>query len=745
MAQTETHSFDFEVDGMTCGSCAARVQRALAKTEGVDEAEVNFATGRARIRAGEDIDVSSLQASVDKVGYELRPVATARPSSDREAGTDENYAHQSMWFRRLVAVTPAALFMVVTMFMGHDAMTNDVLRWTMFAVAVPVQFWVGWPFLRAAAHRARRLTANMDTLVAVGTLAAFVFSVFQLISGRMELYFETGVLIIAFLTLGRYFEARAKGRAGRAIKALLELGAKEARIVTQTGEVMVPVDRVVAGDIVRVRPGEKIPVDGEVIEGASAVDESMLTGESVPVEKAAGSKVVGATINASGVLTILATDVGADSALAQIVRLVEEAQMGKSEIQRLADRVSGVFVTVVFVLAALTVAAWALFADEPSKGLLSAVAVLIIACPCALGLATPTAIMVGSGRGADLGVLIKSTDVLERTREITTVVFDKTGTLTRGEMSVTDVVSDDEPVFLRRAGAVEAHSEHPIAEAIRNFAAQVVGVPAVTAFEAISGYGVRAELIQDDRRVAVWAGRRKLMAEAGLHLPASLDDRATHLEEQGKTVVFAGWDGEVRGAIAVADTIKEGAPDAVASLRSMGLSSVMITGDNARTADAIAAQVGIDRTVAEVLPRDKVGEVARLQDAGEIVAMVGDGVNDAPALAQADLGIAMGTGTDVAIEASDLTVMAGDPRKVVTAIRLSRRTYRAIVQNLFWAFGYNVAAIPAAALGLLDPVLAGAAMAFSSVSVVANSLRLKSFNDTIHTRQNEEKDKEEAR
>jgi len=480
---------DLDVAGMTCGSCAARVQRALEKTEGVARADVNFATGKARIAADRDLDVDLLAEAVERVGYAATP---ARASSD---GTSADRGeHDDGWLWRVVAVFPAALFMVVTMFMGHDAMANEVLRWTMFAVAVPVQFWIGWPFLREAARRARRLTANMDTLIAVGTLSAFGFSVYQLFAGHMDLYFETAVLIIGFLSLGRYFEARSKSRAGKAIRALLELGAKEARLVIEGDEKMVPVEDVRVGDIVRVRPGEKIPVDGEVVGGASAVDESMLTGESVPVEKVTGSKVVGATVNTSGVLTIRATAVGADAALAQIVRLVEDAQTGKGEIQRLADRISAVFVPIVIAIAAATFAAWALIAGDATSGLLAAVAVLIIACPCALGLATSTAIMVGTGRGADLGVLIKSTEVLERTRDITTVVFDKTGTLTRGEMSVTDVVGThaDEAVVLRLAGAVEAHSEHPIAAAIRDAARERGNVPDVTDFASLAGYGVRA-------------------------------------------------------------------------------------------------------------------------------------------------------------------------------------------------------------------------------------------------------------
>jgi heavy metal translocating P-type ATPase len=489
---------------------------------------------------------------------------------------------------------------------------------------------------------------------------------------------------------------------------------------------MVPVEQVAVGDVVRVRPGEKVPVDGEVLEGSSAVDESMLTGESVPVEKAAGDRVAGATLNAGGVLTVRATAVGADTALAQIVRLVEQAQAGKGQAQRLADRIAAVFVPAVLAVAALTFAGWWLAAGDPVKGLTAAVAVLIIACPCALGLATPTAIMVGTGRGAELGILIKSVEVLERTRQVTTVVFDKTGTLTRGRMALTDAVpghGTTEADLLRLAGAAEAASEHPIGAAVAAAARQRGELPPARGFRALAGAGVRAEV----QAVTVWVGRRKLAAEAGLLVPEALEAAAERLERQGKTVVWAGWQGEVRGVLAVADTLKPGAREQVARLHAMGLEVAMLTGDNATTAAAIAAGAGIDRALAEVLPADKVGEVARLQAEGRTVAMVGDGVNDAPALVQADLGMAIGSGTDVAIQSSDLTLLRGDLDGVATAIQLSRRTYRTIVQNLGWAFGYNVAAIPLAAAGLLNPVIAGAAMAASSVSVVGNSLRLRRF------------------
>ena len=727
---TDPHAIDLRVDGMTCGSCAARVQRVLTKRDDVAQAEVNFATGKALVvPASDTVDLEAWQANVARIGYELTPIQRAReapPVGEDDPHRAEEQARRS-WFIRVVAATPVALFMLATMAAGEAAMGNAALRWIMLVLAIPVQFWVGWPFLREAGRRARVFTANMDTLIAIGTLSAFTFSLYQLLTGGMDLYFETAVLIVWFLSLGRYFEARAKGNAGKAIRALLELGAKEARAIRGGAEVMIPVDQVIVGDLLRVRPGEKIPVDGEVMDGGSAVDESMLTGESVPVEKVPGAKVTGATLNTSGVLTIEATAVGADTALSQIVRMVEDAQTGKSGAQRLADRISGIFVPVVIGIAIATFVAWALFAGDVTGGLLAAVAVLIIACPCALGLATPTAIMVGTGRGAQLGVLIKSAEVLEHSRDVTTVVFDKTGTLTKGDMSLTDVVPAagvDVDEVLRRAGAVEADSEHPIGHAIAQGARERVGgLPLVSGFETLPGLGLRAELAGS----VVWVGRRKLLAEAGLVLPAELDEAAERLERAGRTAVFCGWAGETKGVLAVADTLKDGASDAVARLHQLGLQVAMITGDNARTAAAIASSVGIDRVMADVLPQDKRSEIQRLQREGHVVAMVGDGVNDAPALVQADLGIAIGTGTDVAIESSDLTLMRGEIEGVVTAIALSRRTYRTIAQNLFWAFGYNTAAIPLAAVGLLDPIIAGAAMGFSSVSVVANSLRLRRF------------------
>ncbi|HEX7321534.1 MAG TPA: copper-translocating P-type ATPase [Mycobacterium sp.] len=647
------------------------------------------------------------------------PVATCGKPSSAEL----NRCERRKWLRRLWLALPLGLVSFAsTMVFGAYPWAG----WLAFVATVPVQFVAGWPFLKGAVLQARAGSANMDTLIALGTLTAFAYSTFELFAGG-PLFFDTSALIIAFVVLGRYFEARATGKTSEAISKLLEMGAKEACLLVDGQELLVPIDQVQVGDLVRVRPGEKIPVDGEITDGRAAVDESMLTGESVPVEKAAGDRVAGATVNIDGLLTVRATAVGADTALAQIVRLVEQAQGGKAPVQRLADRVSSVFVPAVVGVAAVAFAGWTLIAANPVAGMTAAVAVLIIACPCALGLATPTAITVGTGRGADLGILVKGGEVLEASKKIDTVVFDKTGTLTRAQMRVTDVIvgkrRQPNPV-LQIAAAVESGSEHPIGAAIVTRARELgLQVPAASEFTNLAGHGVRAQI--DGRTVLV--GRRKLVHDHDLLLPDDLAAAAEELEEQGRTVVFVGRDDQVVGVLAVADTVKDDAVDVVRQLHAMGLQVAMITGDNARTAAAIARQVGIDRVLAEVLPQDKVAEIQRLQDEGRVVAMVGDGVNDAPALVQADLGIAIGTGTDVAIEASDITLMSDRLDGVVQAIQLSRRTLRTIYQNLGWAFGYNTAAIPLAALGLLNPVIAGAAMGFSSVSVVTNSLRLRRF------------------
>jgi len=711
-----------DVLGMTCGSCAARVERTLNRQPGV-EASVNFATGEALVRLSRDAPTfEALRRAVLDRGYDIRE----HVDETEEAARREERA----WLHRLLVAWPLG---IATMIVSMLWMDEAWARWAAFAMATPVQFYAGWPFLQGAAVRARSFTANMDTLIALGTMAAYLYSVWALFTSLDELgmgmamdlpalYFESAAIIIAFLSLGRWLEARAKGRASQAIKRLLEMGAKDARVLRGGKELKVPVDAVQVGWTLKVLPGEKVPVDGRVLEGASAVDESMLTGESVPVEKGPGDEVAGATVSTDGVLVIEATRVGQDTALAQIARMVAEAQGSKAPIQRLADRVSGIFVPVVMAIAAVTAIAWYVIDGTVEGALVPAVSVLIIACPCALGLATPAALMVGTGRGAQMGILIRGAEILERSRSVDTVVFDKTGTLTEGRMRMTDAFGCVET--LERAAAVEAGSEHPIALAIVQGAVdRDVAIPPATGFRSIVGAGARATV--GDLEVLV--GRRSLLEDAGMMVPPSIELAAERLKAEGKTVVWAGWGGVAAGVIAVADTLKPGASDVVRELHDLGVRVAMMTGDNRVTGEAIAQEVGIDRVLAEVRPEDKVDGIRGLQGEGRVVAMVGDGINDGPALAQADLGIAIGTGTDVAIEASDITLVRGDLSRVVSAIRLSRRTFRTIQENLFWAFGYNVAAIPLAALGLLNPMIAGAAMAMSSVSVLANSLRLRRF------------------
>ncbi|WP_109535714.1 copper-translocating P-type ATPase [Mycolicibacter sinensis] len=687
---------------------------AEVRTPGV----VRTALGGIRRLLGRSPDSAGRSETVAGGGCGQGQGGCGTPSS-----SELNRREQRRWLRRLWLAIPLALLASVsTMVFGAYPWAG----WLAFAATIPVQFVAGWPFLRGAVQQVQAGSANMDTLITLGTLTAFFYSVYELFAGG-ALFFETAALIVAFVVLGRYFEARATGKASEAISKLLEMGAKEACLLVDDQELLVPIDQVRVGDLVRVRPGEKIPVDGAIMDGRAAVDESMLTGESVPVEKALGDRVAGATVNIDGLLTVRATAVGADTALAQIVRLVEQAQGGKAPVQRLADRVSALFVPAVVGVATLTFAGWTLLAANPIAGMTAAVAVLIIACPCALGLATPTAITVGTGRGADLGILVKGGEVMEASKMIDTVVFDKTGTLTRAQMQLTDVIVGNrrQPnLVLRIAAVVESGSEHPIGAAIVAAARERgLQIPAATNFSNLAGRGVRAQI--DGRTVLV--GRRTLVDDHDLVVPEHLAAAAAELEEQGRTAVFVGRDDHVVGVLGVADTVKDEAAAVVAGLHALGLHVAMITGDNARTAAAIATQVGIDQVLAEVLPQDKVTEIRRLQDAGRVVAMVGDGVNDAPALVQSDLGIAIGTGTDVAIEASDITLMSGRLDGVVQAIQLSRQTLRTIHQNLGWAFGYNTAAIPLAALGLLNPVIAGAAMGFSSVSVVSNSLRLRRF------------------
>ena len=721
---TTERELDLDVHGMTCGACAARVQRILGRQDGVESAEVNYATGRAHVALSTPVPLEDLRVAVEKIGYDLSEHTPDAATGTGTAGAEAIDA----WRRRLWLAAPLGLAVLLLAMTPVGALLPQPARsWTIAVLATIVQFGAGWPFLHEAARRARRLTVNMDTLIALGTLSAWSWSVVLLLRGEDMTYFESAALIITFLVLGRFLEARAKRRAGEALRALAALGAKTARVVRDGREVEVAVEEVVVGEVLRVRPGETIPVDGEVVDGGSAVDESMLTGESVPIEKTVGDRVVGATINTSGVLTVRATAVGADTALSRIVQMVERAQAGKAGLQRLADRVAGVFVPTVIAIATLTFLGWWLLGGAPSAGFAAAIAVLVIACPCALGLATPTAIMVGTGRGADLGVLIRSIETLERVRQVTTVVFDKTGTITAGQMRLVEVVpadGEDRDTVLAAAAAVEFASEHPVARAIVLAAEEAdLAIPGAVGFDSLAGRGVVAEV--DGRRVVV--GRRTLLEADGMAVDPAVGDALDAAEAEGRTAVLVGWDGHARGMLAVADTVRDDAAAVVRRLHDRGLSVVLLTGDNRRTAEAVAATVGIDRVLAEVHPGDKQDEVARLQDADEKVAMVGDGVNDAPALVQSDLGIAMGSGTDVAIESADLTVVRGDVRGVVTAIDLSQRTYRTIVQNLFWAFGYNVLAIPVAAAGLLSPTIAGAAMAFSSVSVVANSLRLRRF------------------
>ena len=714
---TQSERVRLEVEGMTCASCAARIERKLNKLEGV-EATVNYATEEAAVAFDPGVvTVDDLLQAVEAAGYR------AGLPSEAAAGFDTAHALLVRLVVAAVLSAPLALLAMVSplRFAGWE--------WLAFALSTPVVLWAGWPFHRAAALNARHFAATMDTLISVGTLAAWAWSTVVLLGGiNAHTYFEVGAVITTLILLGRYLEARARRRSGEAIRALLELGAKDALVLRDGQEILLPVDELQVGDRFVVRPGEKIATDGVVVDGFSAVDQSMLTGEPVPVEVVAGDEVAGATINSSGRLVVEATKVGADTALAQIARLVADAQAGKAPIQRLVDRVSAVFVPVVIAISLATLAGWLVLTGDASAAFTAAVAVLIIACPCALGLATPTALMVGTGRGAQLGILIKGPEVLEQTRRITTIVLDKTGTVTEGRMWVTDAIPAagvERGELLRFAGSAEAASEHPIAQAIASYARHEVGeLDPVEHFTNRAGMGVEA--VVSGRAVVV--GRPAMLAEWGLTLPNDLTASFDAAEQEGRTVVAVAVDGTVAGLLVVADRIKPTSSQAIAELRGLGLTPVLLTGDNERTAQSVAAEAGVEQVIADVLPEDKSDMVARLQSDGEVVAMVGDGVNDAPALAQADLGLAIGTGTDVAIEASDLTLVSGDLRAAADAIRLARRTLRTIKGNLFWAFAYNVAAIPLAVAGLLNPIIAAAAMAFSSVFVVTNSLRLRRFH-----------------
>ncbi|QIP85886.1 copper-translocating P-type ATPase [Streptomyces sp. Tu 2975] len=744
---TESRSVELAIGGMTCASCAARIEKKLNRMDGV-EATVNYATEKAKVTFTEGTDIADLIATVEATGYTAAepapPPVEGGPAAPEEAPADDGLTplRQRLVTAVVLAVPVVAMAMI-------PALQIEYWQWLSLTLAAPVVTYAAWPFHRAAWTNAKHGAATMDTLISVGTSAAFLWSLWALFFGTAgtpgmthpfeftiarsdgagNIYLEAAAGVTAFILAGRYFEARSKRRAGAALKALLELGAKDVTVLRDGREETIPTSDLKAGDRFLVRPGEKIATDGTVVEGASAVDASMLTGESVPVEVSVGDTVTGATLNAGGRLVVEATRVGADTRLARMAKLVEDAQNGKAAAQRLADRISAVFVPVVIALALGTLGFWLGNGSGLTAAFTAAVAVLIIACPCALGLATPTALMVGTGRGAQLGILIKGPEVLETTRKVDTIVLDKTGTVTTGRMTLLAVHTADgieEAEVLRLAGALENASEHPIAQAVAAGAVEKLGgLPTPEDFANIPGLGVHG-IVEGH---AVLVGREKLLTEWAMELPAGLARARASAEAAGRTAIAVAWDGEARAVLEVADAVKDTSKEAVRRLRALGLTPILLTGDNEAVAKSVAAEVGIppEDVIAEVMPEDKVDVVKRLQAEGRSVAMVGDGVNDAAALAQADLGLAMGTGTDAAIEAGDLTLVRGDLNAAADAIRLSRKTLGTIKSNLFWAFAYNVAALPLAAAGLLNPMIAGAAMAFSSVFVVANSLRLRSF------------------